>query len=230
MQASCLANPSWITQRRRLKRFGKNKEKQEEKRTSSMIFSPGVRCECVLSVLVHLWISTSNAHTQHGRIFNIKVARFNDHYLIAGPYSEHVEHGRCYGDTKSCSLLCLKGLLIFILAFCLNILCPLTHIHFLQFALRGMMEALYLELRADKPDSKVGNFLHHSFIWRSPGLISWIFWKQYESVSHPQVKLTTIHPFTVDTGLAKKPRSRLQTMTIIEQLHIAHFINPDLNV
>ena len=132
-----------------------------------MIFAPGVRCECVLSVLVHLWVSTSNAHTQHGRIFNIKVARFNDHYPIAGPYSEHVEHGRCYGDTKSCSLLCLKGLLIFILAFCLNILCPLTHIHFLQFALRGMMEALYLELRADKPDSKVGNFLH--LAWRSPG-------------------------------------------------------------
>ena len=130
-----------------------------------MIFAPGVRCECVLSVLVHLWISTSNAHTQHGWIFNIKVARFNHHYLIAGPYSEHVEHGWCYGDTKSCSLLCLKGLLIFIFAFCLNILCPLTHIHFLQFALRGMMEALYLELRADKPDSKVGNFLHRSYIY-----------------------------------------------------------------
>jgi len=49
-----------------------------------------------------------------------------------------------------------------------------------KFALRGMMEALYLELRADKPDSKV--------------------------------KLTTIHPFTVDTGLAKKPRSRFQSL------------------
>ena len=29
-----------------------------------------------------------------------------------------------------------------------------------------------------------------------------------------QVKLTTIHPFTVDTGLAKKPRSRLKIVLI----------------
>lgn len=98
--------------------------------TFQWFFAPGVRCECFLSVLVHLWISTSNAHTQHGRILNIKVARFNNHYPIAGPYSEHVEHGRCYGNTKSCSLLCLKGLLIFILAFCLNIICPLYILSF----------------------------------------------------------------------------------------------------
>jgi len=47
-----------------------------------------------------------------------------------------------------------------------------------KFALKGMMEALFLELRQDRPESKV--------------------------------HLTTIHPFTVDTGLAKKPRSRFQ--------------------
>ena len=34
-----------------------------------------------------------------------------------------------------------------------------------------------------------------------------------------QVKLTTIHPFTVDTGLAKKPRSRLQIINMLEKLY-----------
>ena len=97
----------------------------------SMIFSPGVRCECVLSVLVHLWIFTSDAHTQHGRIFNIKVARSNHHHHhTAGSYSEHVKHGRGHRDTKSGSLLCLKGLLIVIWAFCLNILCSLCILSF----------------------------------------------------------------------------------------------------
>jgi all-trans-retinol dehydrogenase (NAD+) len=45
-----------------------------------------------------------------------------------------------------------------------------------KFALKGLMDGLFQELRAMYPDSKV--------------------------------KTTTIHPFTVDTGLAKKPRTR----------------------
>jgi len=49
-----------------------------------------------------------------------------------------------------------------------------------KFALKGLMDALYLELRAQQPDSSV--------------------------------QLTTIHPFTVDTGLAQKPRSRFQSL------------------
>jgi len=49
-----------------------------------------------------------------------------------------------------------------------------------KFALKGLMEALFLELRQNRPDSKV--------------------------------KLTTIHPFTVTTGLAQKPRSRFSSL------------------
>ena len=62
-----------------------------------------------------------------------------------------------------------------------------------KFALRGMMEALFLELRQDRPESKVGA-IFTILIILTPSL--------------RQVHLTTIHPFTVDTGLAKKPRSR----------------------
>lgn len=49
-----------------------------------------------------------------------------------------------------------------------------------KFAIKGMMDALHMELRATRPDAKV--------------------------------KLTTIHPFTVNTGLAQKPRSRFQSL------------------
>jgi len=49
-----------------------------------------------------------------------------------------------------------------------------------KFALKGMMESLFLELRQNRPDSKV--------------------------------KLTTIHPFTVTTGLAQKPRTRFSSL------------------
>ena len=69
------------------------------------------------------------------------------------------------------------------------------------------MEALYLELRADNPDSKV-----HGFILFN--ICSDIDFKFSTINVTFQVKLTTIHPFTVDTGLAKKPRSRLKLILI----------------
>ena len=87
------------------------------KKSLSEIFSPGVFRQRVLSVLVHLRIPTSDADTQHGRILNIKVAGCNHHHRIAGSYSEYVEHGWGYRDPKSCSLLCLKGLLSVTMAF-----------------------------------------------------------------------------------------------------------------
>lgn len=49
-----------------------------------------------------------------------------------------------------------------------------------KFAVKGLMDALFLELRLTHPESNI--------------------------------KMTTIHPFTVDTGLAKKPRSRFQSV------------------
>ena len=73
-----------------------------------------------------------------------------------------------------------------------------------------MMEALYLELRADNPDSKV-----HDFILFNICCLVWSLVNQFSTVCAIfQVKLTTIHPFTVDTGLAKKPRSRLKIVLI----------------
>ena len=69
------------------------------------------------------------------------------------------------------------------------------------------MEALYLELRADNPDSKVHDFILFN---NCSGMVN-----QFSTVCATfQVKLTTIHPFTVDTGLAKKPRSRLKLILI----------------
>ena len=47
-----------------------------------------------------------------------------------------------------------------------------------KFAVKGFMDALFLEVRASSPESNI--------------------------------QMTTIHPFVVDTGLAKKPRSRFQ--------------------
>ncbi|XP_023339915.1 estradiol 17-beta-dehydrogenase 11 isoform X2 [Eurytemora carolleeae] len=49
-----------------------------------------------------------------------------------------------------------------------------------KFAVKGLMDALFLELRSTHPDTNV--------------------------------KLTTIHPFVVDTGLAQKPRSRFESI------------------
>ena len=49
-----------------------------------------------------------------------------------------------------------------------------------KFAVKGFMDALFLEVRANNPDSNI--------------------------------HMTTIHPFVVDTGLAKKPRSRFQSL------------------
>ena len=49
-----------------------------------------------------------------------------------------------------------------------------------KFAVKGFMDALFLEVRANNPDSNI--------------------------------QMTTIHPFVVDTGLAKKPRSRFQSL------------------
>jgi len=49
-----------------------------------------------------------------------------------------------------------------------------------KFALKGLMDGLFLELRSQYPDSAV--------------------------------KTTTIHPFTVNTGLAQKPNSRFQSL------------------
>ena len=49
-----------------------------------------------------------------------------------------------------------------------------------KFAVKGFMDALFLEVRANNPDSNI--------------------------------YMTTIHPFVVDTGLAKKPRSRFQSL------------------
>jgi len=49
-----------------------------------------------------------------------------------------------------------------------------------KFAIKGLMDSLFLELRLTHPESNI--------------------------------KMTTIHPFTVDTGLAKKPRSRFQSV------------------
>ena len=47
-----------------------------------------------------------------------------------------------------------------------------------KFAVKGFMDALFLEVRAGRPEANI--------------------------------KMTTIHPFVVDTGLAQKPRSRFQ--------------------
>ena len=49
-----------------------------------------------------------------------------------------------------------------------------------KFAVKGFMDALFLETRQNHPDTNV--------------------------------KMTTIHPFVVDTGLAQKPRSRFQKL------------------
>ena len=82
------------------------------------------------------------------------------------------------------------------------------------------MEALYLELRADNPDSKV-----HDFILFNICCLVWSLVNQFSTVCATfQVKLTTIHPFTVDTGLAKKPRSRLK-LILIKDIRIANPLN-----
>merc|ERR1712130_838086 len=49
-----------------------------------------------------------------------------------------------------------------------------------KFAVKGFMDALFLEVRSMHPDTNI--------------------------------KMTTIHPFVVDTGLAQKPRSRFQDL------------------
>ena len=83
----------------------------------------------------------------------------NVYHPNAGPHSEYVKHGGSNRNTKPCSILCIQGLPNF---FTLTGLSSLemwfpccSELSHRQFALRGMMEALYLELRADKPDSKV---------------------------------------------------------------------------
>lgn len=46
----------------------------------------------------------------------MKIPHYNHRHWIAGPYSEHVEHGWDHRDAKSSSLLCLKGILNYSLA------------------------------------------------------------------------------------------------------------------
>jgi hypothetical protein len=84
-----------------------------------------------------------------------------------------------------------------------------------RFALRGMMDALFLELRAGRPDSAVRLTTIHPF--------TGMHCTALHCTALHCTALTTTHPFPVDTGLAKRPRSRC-THLLLHCVQCAHSV------
>ena len=126
------------------------------------------------------------------------------HLITTGTHSKHVKHGRGDRNSKPCALLCFKGIFFHV--------APLSAI----FTLKVIDNDNFL-VCSERHDGGPLSWAEgrqpwfkgtwfHSFQYLLSGMAN-----QFSTVCASfQVKLTTIHPFTVDTGLAKKPRSRLK--------------------